>query len=92
MSELLYGVAAFLLANLALGLLRVRRGPEPGDRLLALLLFATITVAVLLLLAYAQQIRALLSVALVLVLLAAIAAIAFTQLPRRARPGRAPWS
>ena len=93
MNELLFGVAAFLMANLALGLVRIGRGPEPGDRLLALLLFGTMAVAVLLLLAYAQQIRALLAVALVLVLLAAIAAIAFAQLPRAAwRAGRAPRS
>lgn len=89
MDEFFMAIAAFLLANLALGLLRVRRGPAPADRLLAVLLFGTITVAVLLLLAYAQQAPALLTVALLVAVLAAIAAIAFTQLPPTV--GRDPW-
>ena len=82
MSPFLMGIAAFLLANLLAGLLRVMRGPTPADRLLALLLFGTVTVAILLLLSYAQAIPALSTVALIVVALAAIAAIAFTQLPR----------
>ena len=80
-------IAAFLLANLVAGLLRVMRGPGPADRLLALLLFGTISVAILLLLAYAQGIPALSTVALIVVALAAIAAIAFTQLPGLAGDG-----
>lgn len=89
MAEFLMGIAAFLLANLVLGLLRVRRGPTPADRLLGLLLFGTITVAILILLAYAQQAAALLTVALLVAALAAIAAIAFTQLPQALT--RNPW-
>lgn len=82
MDEFLIGLATFLLANLVLGLLRLRRGPTPADRLLALLLFGTITVAIVLLLAHAQQQPALSTVALLIVVLAAIAAIAFTQMPQ----------
>lgn len=88
MSQLLIGIAAFLLANLLAGLLRVMRGPAPADRLLALLLFGTITVAVLLLLSYAEGIPALATVALIVVALAAIAAVAFTQLPGIVDRGR----
>lgn len=82
MDEFLMGIAALLLANLVPGLLRVRRGPTPADRLLGLLLFGTITIAILLLLAHAQRAPALLTVALLVAALAAIAAIAFTQLPQ----------
>lgn len=85
MDEFLIGVATFLLANLVLGLLRLRRGPAPADRLLALLLFGTITVAIVLLLAHAQHVPALSTVALLIAVLAAIAAIAFTQMPRSIR-------
>lgn len=92
-TEYFMAVAVFLLANLVVGLVRVRRGPSPVDRLLSLLLFGTITVAILLLLAYAQQAFTLLTVALLVVMLAAIAAIAFTQLPPPARDAhRGPWS
>lgn len=93
MNEYFLAVAAFLLANLVAGLVRAARGPTPVDRLLSLLLLGTITIAILLLLAYAQQAPALLAVALLVVALAAIAAIAFTQLPPgTSRSGRGPWA
>jgi multicomponent Na+:H+ antiporter subunit F len=76
----------FLLINLAAGLWRVLRGPGTVDRMLAVLLFGTTTVAILLLLAELQQLPALRDVALLFVLLAAIISIAFVGLP--ARPDR----
>lgn len=81
MNMLLSGAAVFLLANLIVGLVRVYRGPDPANRVLALLLFGTTTVATLLLLTYRLDVPGLLQVALVFVLLAAIAAIAFVRLP-----------
>jgi len=90
-NEYFMAAAVFLLGNLVAGLVRVARGPEPADRLTALLLLGTVTVAVLLLLAYAQQAPVLLTVALMIVVLAAVAAIAFTRLPQQPRdPGRDP--
>lgn len=85
MDEVLIGIATFLLANLVLGFMRLRRGPAPADRLLALLLFGTISVAIVLLLAHAQGVAALSTVALLITVLAAIAAIAFTQMPESIR-------
>jgi len=86
MTESLLLMALFLLVNLALGLVRAWRGPNPADRMQALLLFGTTTVAFMLLLAYAQGIPSLKIVALVFVMLAAIASIAFVQLPDHLRP------
>lgn len=83
MNSFLMSAGLFLLINLAVGLLRLYRGPGPADRIQALLLFGTTTVAVLLLLAYAEALPALVHVALVFVMLAAIASIAFVQLPHR---------
>lgn len=81
MSVALHAAALFLIANLFAGLVRVYLGPHPADRLLALLLFGTTTVAIILLLAYAQDLSALVEVALIFVMLAAIAAIAFIRIP-----------
>lgn len=83
MDSFLLGAGLFLLINLAVGLLRLFRGPGPADRIQSLLLFGTTTVAVLLLLAYAEALPALVHVALVFVMLAAIASIAFVQLPHK---------
>ena len=91
MSEYFVAAAVFLLGNLVAGLVRVARGPEPADRLTALLLLGTVTVAILLLLAYAQQAPVLLSVALLIVVLTAVAAIAFSRIRQQSQdPGRDP--
>lgn len=82
MDTVLMGAALLLLINLVVGLLRLFLGPGAADRMQALLLFGTTTVAVLLLLAYAEDRPALVHVALVFVMLAAIAGIAFVQIPR----------
>jgi multicomponent Na+:H+ antiporter subunit F len=80
-NALLLGAAAFLMLNLAAGLLRVQRGPTAADRMLAALLLGSTTVAVLLLLAEATSQPALRDVALLFVMLAAIISVAFVGLP-----------
>jgi len=92
MTDLLLWVVAFLLVNMAAGLVRVARGPTPADRMLAAQLFGTTGVAVLLLLADAMAAPALRDVALVFALLAVVVAVAFvrrgwTEDPRNTRAG-----
>lgn len=77
------GVAGFLLLTMLLGLARVFRGPRQEDRLLAMQLFGTTGVAILLLLAAAFDSPALRNVALVFALLAVLAVVAFVQSPGR---------
>lgn len=76
-------MAIFLLLNLIAGMLRVYRGPTLGDRMLAVLLFSTTTVAVLLILAEWMQLPALRHVAMLFVMMASILSLAFVGLPRR---------
>lgn len=77
MTMLLDGVAVLLLISLALGLVRIWRGPDTADRMLAAQLFGTTGVALLLVLAVSQDAPALRNVALVLALLAVLAVLAF---------------
>lgn len=79
MSELNLILAGFLLVNLLAALWRVARGPTPADRLLAALLFGTVGVAILLLLAFAGGEAALVDAALLLALLALITGAAFAR-------------
>jgi multicomponent Na+:H+ antiporter subunit F len=81
MSTAFFGAALFLLLNLVAGLVRIYLGPRSADRMLALLLFGTTTVAMLLLVTYAGGPAAMVEVALVFVMLAAIGSIAFVALP-----------
>jgi len=78
MSELLAVSALGLMLSLFLGLLRVLRGPGAGDRMLATQLIGTAGVGVLLVMSLSLDQPALLDVALILALLAALAAAAFT--------------
>lgn len=71
--------AALVLALVALGLVRLLRGPEDADRMMAAQLFGTGGIAALLLLGVATAAKALLDVALTLALLAAFASLAFVQ-------------
>ncbi len=73
----------FLLLNLGAGLWRAWKGPTDGDRLLTTLLFATTSVAVLLLMAEWLAVPAIRTVALMLVLLATIISLAFFGMPER---------
>ena len=78
MSELLSVSALCLMLSLFLGLLRVLRGPGAGDRMLATQLIGTAGVGVLLVMGLSLNQPALIDVALILALLAALAAAAFT--------------
>lgn len=73
----------FLLVNLGAGLWRAWKGPTDGDRLLTTLLFATTSVAVLLMMAEWLAQPAIQTVALMLVLLATIISLAFFGMPER---------
>jgi multicomponent Na+:H+ antiporter subunit F len=78
MTELLPVSALFLMFSLFLGLLQVMRGPGSGDRILATQLVGTAGVGLLLLLSLLLEQPGLIDVALVLGLLSAVAAAAFT--------------
>ena len=78
MSELLAVSALALILSLFLGLLRVVRGPGAGDRMLAMQLIGTTGVGLLLLFSLLLDQTALIDVALILALLAAVGAAAFT--------------
>jgi multicomponent Na+:H+ antiporter subunit F len=72
-------LAIFLLANLLVALLRVMGRPTPADCMLAALLFGTTGVALLLLLAYAEDAPVLVDIALTLALLGSVIGVAFVQ-------------
>lgn len=72
LDALLFAVAAFLVLNVLVGLVRVLRGPTTRDRLLAVVLLGTTGVALLAVLAEAADAPALRDVALVLVVLAVL--------------------
>jgi multicomponent Na+:H+ antiporter subunit F len=78
-TEFLFLLVVFLLLNLVGGLVRVLRGPTPGDRMMSAQLFGTTGVAVLLVLAQATGTGALRNVALVFVLLAVVNAVVFVR-------------
>jgi multicomponent Na+:H+ antiporter subunit F len=78
-SDFLLAAAAFVLAMMALGLVRILRGPTVADRIMAAQLLGTGGIAVLLLGAAATATPAATDVALLLALLAAFASVAFVQ-------------
>ncbi len=77
MTEFLLGSAAFVLAMVALGLVRVKLGPGSADRMMAAQLLGSGSIAVLLLASAAIGIDAVVDVALTLALLAAFASVAY---------------
>jgi multicomponent Na+:H+ antiporter subunit F len=77
MADFLLASSGFVLAMVAVGLLRVLRGPANADRMMAAQLLGTGGIAALLLMAAATDVTALVDVALVLALLAAFASVAF---------------
>lgn len=77
MTEFLLAAAAFVLGTVALGLVRLLRGPGEADRMLAAQLLGTGGVAALLLFGVATGVGAVADIALVLALLAAFASVAF---------------
>jgi multicomponent Na+:H+ antiporter subunit F len=87
MAEFLFGASAFILAMVALGLVRVLRGPGDADRIMAAQLLGTGGIAVALLLGAATGESATLDVALTLALLAAFASFAFVKAKLAREPG-----
>ena len=79
MAEFLLAAAGFVLAMVALGLVRILRGPAIADRIMAAQLLGTGGIATLLLIAPATGMAAATDVALSLALLAAFASVAFVQ-------------
>ena len=79
MNAFLLLAALFLLGTIAIGFLRVYRGPSRADRIASAQLVGTGGVAMTLLLAAAGRNGAIIDVGLVLALLAAFAAVAFVK-------------
>ncbi len=79
MADFLLIAAAFVLAMVALGLIRILRGPDDADRMMAAQLLGTGGIATLLLLGTATGETATIDVALTLALLAAFASFAFVK-------------
>jgi multicomponent Na+:H+ antiporter subunit F len=77
MADFLLVVAGLVLATVAVGLVRILRGPADADRMMAVQLLGTGGSAALLLLAAATDMPAVVDVALTLTLLAAFASVAF---------------
>lgn len=71
-----------LLGLFALGLVRIYIGPTQADRILAVQLSGTTTVAILVVLSALMEMTALLHAALLFVLFAALIAVAFVRHPR----------
>ena len=95
MTEFLFGAATIVLVMVAVGLMRILRGPGDADRLMAVNLLGTGGIATLLLLGSAVGIDSVVDVALTLALLAAFATIAFVKastqaLPDESAPDRQP--
>jgi multicomponent Na+:H+ antiporter subunit F len=80
MNHFFNAIALFLMLNILAGLWRVFRGPTLGDRMLAIQLFGTTGVAILLILAHSLNEPPLRDVALVFALLAVLAMVAFVKL------------
>lgn len=72
-------VTIVLFIALCGGMYQVLRGPTPADRMLAIQLFGTIAVAMLILIGEAIDDTALIDVALVFALLAAVTMVAFVR-------------
>ncbi len=79
MTEFLTVVLGFILAILAVGLVRILRGPGDADRMMAAQLIGTSGIAALLLLGTVSGVPAAVDVALTLALLAAFTSIAFVK-------------
>jgi multicomponent Na+:H+ antiporter subunit F len=89
MIEFLTIALGFILAILAVGLVRILRGPGDADRMMAAQLIGTSGIAALLLLGTVSGVSAAVDVALILALLAAFTSIAFVKkgTPRLERDG-----
>jgi multicomponent Na+:H+ antiporter subunit F len=79
MPHFLLSASGFVMVIVAVGLIRILRGPADVDRMMAAQLFASGGVAALLLLAAGAAAPAALDVALTLALLTAFASVAFVK-------------
>jgi len=79
MTEFFTGALGFILVMLALGLVRVLRGPNDADRMMAAQLIGTGGIAALLLLGAVTDLPAAVDVALTIALLATFASIAMVK-------------
>ena len=79
MADFLIVAAGFVLATVAVGLVRILKGPGKADRVMAAQLLGTGGIAALLMLAQATNVPAALDVALILALLAAFVSVAFVK-------------
>ena len=83
MAELLLAASGLILASVAVGLIRVLRGPGEADRMMAAQLLGSGGIAALLLVDAATGVAGIVDVALALALLAAFASVAFVLGARR---------
>jgi multicomponent Na+:H+ antiporter subunit F len=79
MTAFLTAALGFILVMLALGLVRILRGPRDADRMMAAQLVGTGGIASMLLLGAVTRVSATIDVALTLALLATFASIAFVK-------------
>jgi len=89
MTDFLLIAAGFVLATVALGLVRVLRGPGDIDRIMAVQLLGTGGIAALLLWGEAMNAPAAADVALTLALLAAFVSVAFVRASTRSEADEA---
>lgn len=80
MSSVYIGVIATLLICLFGGVLRVLVGPDNANRMLALQLFGTIGVTLVIILAFLLEFELLINLALILTLLGSVTVIAFLKI------------
>jgi multicomponent Na+:H+ antiporter subunit F len=90
MTEFLLAAAFFILVMVALGLLRVLRGPADADRMMAAQLLGTGSIAIVLLTGAAAGQAMMINVALTLAILAAFAGLAFAKAGDTAAQGETP--
>lgn len=76
-TNFLFAAAGFVLLMVAIGLVRVLRGPDNADRILSAQLVGSGGVAILLLLAVAVKASPIMDVALMLALLATFVSVGF---------------
>ena len=79
MAEVLFATSGFVLATVALGLVRILRGPADADRMMAAQLLGSGGIAALLLLGAAAGVDSVIDLSLALALLAAFATVAFVR-------------
>ena len=87
MTQFLFAAAIFILLMVAAGLARILWGPANADRLMAAQLVGSGGVAVLVLLAVAEDMHAIIDVALMLAILAVFASVGFVNWASEAEEG-----